>query len=160
MLVVEILLIVVEVLCSLLLVGIILLQRTKSQGLGLAFGSGMGETLFGSRAGNVLSKMTIALAVVFLVDTSLLAVLFAGGKAQILGGRTNRPLMSRQAAPNLPGAPSRTAPAAAPMSGAAAIPETPEVSDETAAPVSLPAATPAPAAPQPAPAPAPATEKK
>jgi preprotein translocase subunit SecG len=72
----RILLIVVEVATSLLLIGVILLQKTKSEGLGLAFGSGMGETLFGSRAGNVLTKITVTLAMVFLANTTILGVLF------------------------------------------------------------------------------------
>ena len=69
------LLIVVELLCSILLIGVILLQRTKGQGVGLAFGSGMGESLFGSQVGSVLTRTTVILAIVFLVNTTLLAVL-------------------------------------------------------------------------------------
>jgi preprotein translocase subunit SecG len=71
------LLIVVEVLCCLLLVGLILLQRSKSEGLGLAFGAGAGEALFGARAGNVLSKATVILGIVFMVSTLALGVVFA-----------------------------------------------------------------------------------
>lgn len=66
------------VVTALLLVGIILLQKTKDEGLGLAFGAGVGETLFGSRAGNVLTKITIGLAVVFLVDTLILGYMASG----------------------------------------------------------------------------------
>lgn len=71
------LLIVVEVLSCLLLIGLILLQRSKSEGLGLAFGAGAGEALFGARAGNVLSKATVILGVVFMACTLALGVLFA-----------------------------------------------------------------------------------
>ncbi len=69
--------IVVEVLCCLLLIGLILLQRAKSEGLGLAFGASTGESLFGARAGNVLSKATVILGVVFMASTLALGVLFA-----------------------------------------------------------------------------------
>ena len=69
--------IVVEVLCCLLLIGIILLQKSKSEGLGLAFGAGAGESLFGARAGNVLSRVTVILGIVFLANSLLLGVLFA-----------------------------------------------------------------------------------
>jgi len=65
----------VQVLCCVLLLGVILIQRTKSQGMGLAFGAGMGESLFGSQVGNVLTKLTVTLGVVFLVNTTVLAVL-------------------------------------------------------------------------------------
>lgn len=72
------LLIFIEVSTALLLVGFILLQKTKDEGLGLAFGAGVGETLFGSRAGNVLTKITIGLAIVFLADTLMLGYLSSG----------------------------------------------------------------------------------
>ena len=69
--------IVVEVVCCLLLIGLILLQKSKSEGLGLAFGAGAGESLFGARAGNVLSRATVILGIVFLANSLLLGVLFA-----------------------------------------------------------------------------------
>jgi preprotein translocase subunit SecG len=76
------LLIVVEVLVGLLLIGVILLQQSKSQGMGLAFGGGMGETLFGSRAGNVLTRITIILAIVFLGNTLVLGILFTASSGE------------------------------------------------------------------------------
>lgn len=87
--IIRVLLILVEVVCCLLLVGVILLQKSKSEGLGLAFGSGMGETLFGSRAGNVLTKITVTLALVFLVNTAILGMLFTRAHdASIIDERT------------------------------------------------------------------------
>ena len=74
-------LLIVEVLAAFLLVVVILAQKSKDQGLGMAFGSGMGESLFGSRAGNVLTRMTITLATVFMLTTIVLGVLFARGKS-------------------------------------------------------------------------------
>lgn len=69
--------IVIEVLCCLLLIGLVLLQRSKKEGLGLAFGASAGESLFGSRAGNVLSRTTVVLGIVFMASTLILGVLFA-----------------------------------------------------------------------------------
>jgi protein translocase SecG subunit len=69
--------IVVEVLCCLLLIGLVLLQKSKNDGLGMAFGAGTGEALFGARAGNVLSKATVFLGVVFMASSLVLGVLFA-----------------------------------------------------------------------------------
>lgn len=69
--------IVIEVLCCILLIGLVLLQRSKNEGLGLAFGAGAGESLFGARAGNVLSKATVVLGIVFMASTLILGVLFA-----------------------------------------------------------------------------------
>lgn len=76
-------LVLVEAIVCFLLISIILVQRTKSQGVGMAFGAGMGETLFGSHIGNVLTKTTIILGIVFLVNTTLLAVLGSRGSAGI-----------------------------------------------------------------------------
>ncbi len=71
-------LIFIEIVSSLLLIGIILLQKTKDEGLGLAFGAGVGETLFGSRAGNVLTKITVTLAGIFLLNTLAIGYIAAG----------------------------------------------------------------------------------
>ena len=72
------LLLVLEVLTSVLLIGIILMQKSKGGGLGgSAFGGGSGESFFGARAGNVLTKITIGLSVFFLSNTLLLAFLYA-----------------------------------------------------------------------------------
>jgi len=69
--------IIVEVLCCLMLIGLVLLQKSKSEGLGMAFGAGVGESLFGARAGNVLSKATVILGIVFMANTLLLGIIFA-----------------------------------------------------------------------------------
>ena len=71
------LLLVVEVITAFLLVLVILAQKSKDQGLGMAFGGGMGESLFGSRAGNVLTRLTVILAIVFMVSTVVLGMLYA-----------------------------------------------------------------------------------
>ena len=71
------LLLIVLVISSLLLIGVILLQRSKSEGLGLAFGASTGESLFGARAGNVLTKITVILGIVFMASALLLGVLYA-----------------------------------------------------------------------------------
>jgi preprotein translocase subunit SecG len=76
--------IVIEVLCSILLIGLVLLQRSKNEGLGLAFGAGAGESLFGARAGNVLSRATVVLGIVFMASTLILGVLFAQKDKSIL----------------------------------------------------------------------------
>lgn len=73
-------LIVAEILVSILLILVILVQPSKSGGLGgAAFGGGggMGEQLFGARTGNVMTKATVILASVFLLNTLLLAFLYS-----------------------------------------------------------------------------------
>lgn len=104
-------LLLVEVLAAFLLIVVILAQKSKDQGLGMAFGGGMGESLFGSRAGNVLTRMTITLAVVFMLTTITLGILFSRGATA--GGsvmdRADRqlpmaPALPAQAAPQMPAA--------------------------------------------------------
>jgi preprotein translocase subunit SecG len=85
MAVIRTLLIILEAACSLALIGLILLQKSKDGGLGAAFGAGGGDSLFGARAGNVLTKATVGIGIVFLVNTLILGMLFAGsaGTSQI-----------------------------------------------------------------------------
>lgn len=66
-------LLVLEVLVCFMLLAVILVQRSKSQGAGMAFGAGMGETMFGSQVGNILTRSTVILGVTFLVITTALA---------------------------------------------------------------------------------------
>jgi preprotein translocase subunit SecG len=115
-------LLIIEVLAAFLLIVVILAQKSKDQGLGMAFGSGMGESLFGSRAGNVLTRMTIILSVVFMVTTIFLGIWFAKGQS---GGRSAMDKADREM-PMAPVAPPpaprmmEEAPIAAPVAEAAA----------------------------------------
>ncbi|NCD31859.1 MAG: preprotein translocase subunit SecG [Spartobacteria bacterium] len=84
MIVIQYLLVILEALVSFLLIGLVLMQRSKSEGLGMAFGQGMGDSIFGSRAGNVLTRATIILAAVFMVNTLCLGVMFSGKKSHSL----------------------------------------------------------------------------
>lgn len=81
--------IVVEVLCCLMLIGLVLMQKAKNEGLGLAFGASAGESLFGARAGNVLSKATVILGITFLASTLILGVLFAQRDKTLMDTRTS-----------------------------------------------------------------------
>ena len=92
------LLIVFEVLISILLIGIILLQKSREQGLGMAFGANVGETLFGSRAGNVLTKGTIILGSLFAVNTLLIGLLYARQEQSVIERQLAREAASGAAA--------------------------------------------------------------
>ncbi len=67
----------VHVLTCILLLLIILMQQPRSEGLGTAFGGGVADTLFGSNAGNVLTKITTGLTVTFFLTTFSLAWLYS-----------------------------------------------------------------------------------
>ena len=153
----KVLLVIVEAICSILIVGIILLQKARNEGLGLAFGANVGESLFGSRAGNILTRGTITLGSIFVVNTVILAMLFAGGGDKTLMEKAVGQAAASQAAAAAAAKPAAPAPAApatsapTPAAPGAAPVEMPKIS----VPVPIPAA---PAAPAAAPA-VPATDK-
>lgn len=61
------------VICSLLCL-VILVQESKSMGLGASFGGDAGESLFGTSTATVLKKFTAYLGVIFIVACILLSV--------------------------------------------------------------------------------------
>lgn len=87
----------VEVVTCVLLVCVILLQKSKGQGMGLAFGAGVGEALFGAQAGNVLTKTTAVLAVIFLLNTTILSLMGAGHRAAASRSLADKIPMTRPA---------------------------------------------------------------
>jgi preprotein translocase subunit SecG len=130
------------VLCSLLMVLVILMQRPKSEGLGAAFGGAVTENIFGAQTTNVLVKFTTWLAGIFFGLTLVLSILYAHRSTADSAFR--RELMKTQSAPQASPAPTaagtapvRTSPAAseAPASNAVASPV------GSVAPAASPAAT-------------------
>lgn len=75
-----------HVLVCVLMVGVVLMQRPKNEGLGAAFGGGMTENIFGAQTTHVLQKFTVWLGIVFFALTLLLAILYAKRGA---GGETD-----------------------------------------------------------------------
>lgn len=90
-------LIAIHVLVCLLMVGVVLMQRPKNEGLGAAFGGGMTENIFGAQTTHVLQKFTVWLGIFFFVITLVLAMLYARRTA----GETaiQRELLSQPAVP-------------------------------------------------------------
>jgi preprotein translocase subunit SecG len=66
-----------EIVAAVLLIGIILIQQTKHGGGLSGLGGSVTEAVFGATAGNVLTKITVILASVFLGITLLLVILTA-----------------------------------------------------------------------------------
>ena len=114
------LLIAVEVIVGLLLIGVVLLQRSKDQGLGLAFGAGMGESLFGSQAVNVLIKITIVLSCIFFLNTMILARIMRSQGSEI--ALPTKAATGRAGSQARQGMPAATAPATGTEEPAAAQP--------------------------------------
>lgn len=60
-------------LLSLVLCGVILIQESKSSGLGASFGGDSGDSLFGTSTPEILKKVTAWLAVIFLCGCIVLS---------------------------------------------------------------------------------------
>lgn len=65
----------VQVVVCLLLLGIILMQRPKQEGLGAAFGAALTDQAFGARTTDVLQKGTVYLGSMFMIFSFVLALL-------------------------------------------------------------------------------------
>ena len=144
----------VEFLTSLLLIVVILLQRSKTQGSGMAFGAAMGETLFGSQAGNFLSRTTVVLAVVFLLNTTILSMISSKKFSRSVVDSipvAPAPARQQQQRPQVPGgAPMGAQPGTLPGASLPMAPSMPSGDVPMAQPVTMPAAAPvAPVAPAP-----------
>lgn len=90
------------VLVSLLLIGLILIQPSKSGGMGAAFG-GIGESVFGGKTGSHLTRATVWMTAIFLILALLLAILIGHGvkgeESSTLGGMDSVEAVSVPAAP-------------------------------------------------------------
>jgi preprotein translocase subunit SecG len=133
------LLLFVHVLVCLLIVGVVLMQRPKNEGLGTSLAADTTNTIFGPQASNALSTITRWLTGIFFVLTLILSSLYAR-QGREKTGVEQRLQESAQPIPTaLPSIPTTTTPGA----------PTPEGTAPTLSPA---LSTPAPEAPKPAPA--------
>ena len=79
--VVETILYVMIIVVALLLIGLILIQPSKSGGMGAAFG-GIGESVFGGKAGSHLTKSTVIMTTVFFLIALVLAAVIGRGLSE------------------------------------------------------------------------------
>ncbi len=68
-------LLIFHIVVSLLLIGAVLLQSGKGSSLSNIFGGGGMETVFGAETSTILNRMTSVLAIIFIVNSILLATL-------------------------------------------------------------------------------------
>jgi preprotein translocase subunit SecG len=139
-----VLLTIIEVVVCLLIIGLVLIQRSKGEGISAAISGGMGESLFGAQVGNIVTRTTVVLGIVFLVNTIGLTLLLTKTRGQSSGSVMDA--VARQAQPAAAPATEPAVPVI-PGGAAAVAPAAPAV--ESPAP-----AAPAPAAESAAPAPA------
>ncbi len=122
---------------------VIMMQRSKQEGLGAAFGGGFTDSIWGAQTSNVLVKATVWAAAIFFLLSITLARLYS-----------NSAEMSKQASPVLQELTQPVAPATASLTNAApaptnsALPAAPAPVKPASSSTSIPA--PKPASPTPA----------
>jgi len=87
------------VLVSVCLVGVVLIQSGRGAGLSGAFGMGEGQAVFGSRAGDVLTKATEVFAVAFMVLCIAVAWQSKHRQDSWMGGTKSGGLHERRSTP-------------------------------------------------------------
>lgn len=116
---------IIHILMCFVLIAVVLLQAGKGANMGAAFG-GSSQTVFGSSGpGTFLSKMTTAVAVVFMLTSLVLShPAFQGATSVVKGARPAaekaQPVPALPAPPATQGAQAPAAPAAPPAQAPAA----------------------------------------
>jgi preprotein translocase subunit SecG len=118
---------ILHLLVTLGLILIVLLQSGKGADIGAAFGGGSSQTVFGGRgAATFLSKMTSALAILFML-TSLTLTVLASQRGSSSVVREDRPAPTPSApAQSVPTPAAPAPPAQAPATQTPAAPEAPK----------------------------------
>jgi preprotein translocase subunit SecG len=113
-----VLLTIIEVVVCLLIIGLVLIQRSKGEGINAAIGGGMGEALFGAQVGNIVTRTTVVLGIVFLINTIGLTLVLTKTRGQSSGSvmdevaRRAPPASAPAAEPAVPVLPGGAAPSA------------------------------------------------
>jgi len=117
------------VLTCLFMIGLILIQKGKGGGLAGAFGGVGGSSAFGTKAGDVFTRVTMVVAGVWIVLSMILVILYNQGGTSAWGGGPAAAASSEKAprtrGKSTPAAPGTTA--APTGSGPEAIPSTPDI---------------------------------
>ena len=87
------------VLTSLCLIVVVLIQSGRGAGLSGAFGMGEGQAVFGSRAGDVLTKATEIFAITFMILCVLVTYQSKHAQDSIMSGSKSAVTSSRSAQP-------------------------------------------------------------
>jgi preprotein translocase subunit SecG len=129
---------------ALLMCLIVLMQRSKQEGLGAAFGGGFTESVWGAQTSQVLVKATVWLAFIFFAISILLARLYSYRQAHAAPTST----LDQELLKPVPAIVTNVAPVAPITPSAAAPANSAPATSTTASPLSTtPAGNAAPAAP-------------
>ena len=127
---------------------VIMMQRSKQEGLGAAFGGGFTESIWGAQTSNVLVKDTVWAAIFFFILSISLARLYSHRATLMEKGSPVQQLLQQPVAPAapavLPHAPTNSAgqpvvPTATPMTPAPIAPAPASTSPAPVAPANPPA---------------------
>jgi preprotein translocase subunit SecG len=105
---------------------VIMMQRSKQEGLGAAFGGGFTESVWGAQTSNVLVKATVWAAIIFFVLSISLARLYSNRAAMMEKGSPVQQELLKPVAPVTP-ATTNTAAAAIPSATPAVPAATPAI---------------------------------
>ena len=95
---------IIEVVVCVMLIGLVLIQRSKGEGISAAISGGMGEAIFGANVGNVVTRTTVVLGIVFLLNTICLTLLMSRARGQGSGSLIDdMAKVPAREAPGLPG---------------------------------------------------------
>jgi preprotein translocase subunit SecG len=121
---------------------VIMMQRSKQEGLGAAFGGGFTESVWGAQTSQVLVKATVYAAILFFILSIVLARLYSHRNSLLEKGSTLQQELLKPVAP-------ATTPAALPnaTTNAPGQPVTPAAASPSAAPMNSTTVTPSPAKP-------------
>ncbi|HEY0258176.1 MAG TPA: preprotein translocase subunit SecG [Candidatus Methylacidiphilales bacterium] len=122
---------------------VVLMQRSKQEGLGAAFGGGITESMWGAQTSQVLVKTTVWLAAIFFILSILLARLYAHREALTEKGSTIQQELLHPIVPPSTNAVPVPAPAA-PAANSMTVPTPPTPSVPTNAPASAAPSKPTP----------------
>ena len=92
--------IILHVICTLFLILVILLQTGKGAAMGSGLGAGSSQTMFGSSgAGNFLTKMTTAIATLFMITSLTLATMSSKEKSRSIMPEKEKPAATNSSQP-------------------------------------------------------------
>jgi preprotein translocase subunit SecG len=123
---------------------VIMMQRSKQEGLGAAFGGGFTDSIWGAQTSQVLVKATVVAAALFFILSVTLARLYSMREATPAPTSSVQTELEKASAPTN-AAPVTTPATTVPTATTTPVPMPPLNSTSTATPAKAPAKTPAPA---------------
>jgi preprotein translocase subunit SecG len=117
---------IILILTAIFLIVLILIQRGKGGGLAGAFGGAGGQSAFGTKAGDLFTKITIGAAAFWIVLCIISVKVMAPARSSLINvGTANPPAQGAPASTEKQSAPGENQPAAGGESPAPATPSTP-----------------------------------